>query len=95
MYITYMRRIDGLPNVHPIIVNYSVHVHHASTIHYITRVYMTHLYSAVHSIHEIDLVSQARPNQPQRGSLRDTESNPRWGWLGLACETRNRCIMVV
>ena len=37
------------------------------------------------------LVSQARPNQPQRGSLsvsvRDTESNPRWGWLGLACET--------
>ena len=20
--------------------------------------------------------------------VRDTESNPRWGWLGLACETR-------
>ena len=45
------------------------------------------------------VVSQARPNQPQRGSLsvsrrikyqavRDTESDPRWGWLGLACETR-------
>lgn len=45
------------------------------------------------------LVSQARPNQPQRGSLSvshmwnpsfhmcDTESDPRWGWLGLACET--------
>ena len=25
------------------------------------------------------VVSQARPNQPQ--------SDPRWGWLGLACET--------
>ena len=37
------------------------------------------------------LVLQARPNQPQPGSLlashTDTESNPRWGWLGLACET--------
>ena len=39
------------------------------------------------------LVSQARPNQPQRGSLsvsfsvRDTESDLRWGLLGLACET--------
>ena len=28
---------------------------------------------------------QARSNQPQCGSL--TESNPHWGWLGLACET--------
>ena len=32
------------------------------------------------------LVSQARPNQPQRGSL--SVCDPRWGWLGLACETR-------
>ena len=29
--------------------------------------------------------SQARSNQPQCGSL--TESDPHWGWLGLACET--------
>ena len=35
------------------------------------------------------LVSQARPNQPQRGS--HTESDPRWGWLGLACETSKTC----
>ena len=37
------------------------------------------------------VVSQTRPNQPQRRSLsvRDTESDPRWGWLGLACETSN------
>ena len=21
--------------------------------------------------------------------MRDTESDPRWGWLGLACETMN------
>ena len=37
----------------------------------------------------IPLVSQARPNQPQRGSLSvsRTENDPRWGWLGLACET--------
>ena len=40
-----------------------------------------------------NLVSQARPNQPKRGSLsvsrtvRDTKSDPRWGWLGLTCET--------
>ena len=37
------------------------------------------------------LVSQARPNQSQCGSLsvsvHGTESNPRWGWLGVACET--------
>ena len=37
---------------------------------------------------------QARPNQPQRGSLSasrtGTESDPRWGWLGLAWETRGR-----
>ena len=31
------------------------------------------------------LVSQARPNQPQRGSL--TKDYPHWGWLGWACET--------
>ena len=30
------------------------------------------------------LVSQARPNQPQRGSLSGYKNNPRWGWLGLA-----------
>ena len=23
--------------------------------------------------------------------VRDTESDPRWGWLGLACET-NKCV---
>ena len=43
----------------------------------------------------LEVVWQARPNQPQRGSLsvsctsfpvHDTESNPRWDWLGLACE---------
>ena len=38
------------------------------------------------------LVSQTRPNQPQRRSLSawyDIESDPCWGWLiGLACETR-------
>ena len=28
------------------------------------------------------LVSQARPNQPQCGSL--TKDYPRWGWVGLA-----------
>ena len=38
------------------------------------------------------LVSQARPNQPQRGSLSVSrtgilKSDPRWGWLGLATET--------
>jgi len=22
-------------------------------------------------------------------AVRDTESDPRWGWLGLACETRD------
>ena len=44
------------------------------------------------------LVSQARPNQPQRGSLSvshtDTESDPCWGWLGLACETGSGCAPV-
>ena len=38
------------------------------------------------------LVSQAIPNQPQHGSLSaslDTESDPHWGWLGMACETRS------
>ena len=33
------------------------------------------------------LVLRARLNQPQHESLSDTESNPRWGWLGLARET--------
>ena len=37
----------------------------------------------------VGLVSQVRPNQPQRESLSArTENNPRWGWLGLACKTR-------
>ena len=38
------------------------------------------------------VVSQARPNQSHRGSLSvsRTESDPRWDWLGLACETSAR-----
>ena len=40
----------------------------------------------------MDLVSQAIPNQPQARiafsiTHSDTESDPRWGWLGMACET--------
>ena len=31
------------------------------------------------------LVSQVRPNQPQRGSL--TKDYPHWGWLDRACQT--------
>ena len=32
------------------------------------------------------IVSQARPNQPQHRLLSDAESDPHWGWLGLACK---------
>ena len=35
--------------------------------------------------HTSKAVSQARPNQRQRGS--HTESDLRWHWLGLTCET--------
>ena len=36
--------------------------------------------------HYVMVVSQARPNKPQR-RLCDNESDPRWGLLTLACET--------
>ena len=33
---------------------------------------------------DLQLVTQARPNQPHRGV---SITQVRWGWLGLACET--------
>ena len=39
----------------------------------------------------LDLTSQTQPT-PARIThgvdMRDTESDPRWDWLGLACKTR-------
>ena len=50
------------------------------------RVSTTRVYIVIEHAAILSLASQTQPT-PARIAFSITQSDPRWGWLGLACET--------